>query len=117
MHCGQIPYIISIVEKEGLTQEELSTTVHLDRGHTARMLKTMEASGLIKREKNPENRRQKFVYPTTKGKARYQALMPVLSRHNAVMFRGFSAEERNAAITILDRVIANVQSELDGERI
>jgi len=115
MSVGQIPYIMSTIEKEGQTQDELSTEIRVDRAATARTLKSMEKSGLIEREQNPKNRRQKLVYPTTKGKARYDKLIPLLDHHNEVMFRGFSDDERKTAIALMDRVIANVQCELDGE--
>lgn len=115
MNHGQIPYIMCTVEKEGQTQDKLSTCIRVDRAATARALKCMEKAGLIEREENPKNRRQKLVYPTPEGKAQYAKLVPLLNNHNEVMFRGFSADERKTAIALLDRVIANVQGELDGE--
>ncbi|NDV19375.1 MarR family transcriptional regulator [Pseudodesulfovibrio sp. JC047] len=109
---GQIPYIISTVEKEGQTQETLSTLISVCPAATARMLKNMEASELVIRKGNPNNRRQKLVYPTEKAKELYTVLIPLLDTHNHVMFNGFSHAERVQARTMLDRIYDNVHSKL-----
>lgn len=109
---GQIPYIMTTVEREGQTQDQLSASIRVCPAATARMLKSMESSCLVRREENPNNRRQKFVYPTNKAKQLYATLIPLLDRHNQVMLKGFSKDEKTLAKSMLDRIYANVQNEL-----
>nr|WP_321512756.1 MarR family transcriptional regulator [uncultured Pseudodesulfovibrio sp.] len=113
---GQIPYIMATVEKPGQTQEQLSAYIRVCPAAIARTLKNMEASGLVRRDENPENRRQKLVYPTSEAEALYSTLIPILDRHNEVMLEGFSDEEKVQIGAMLDRIATNVQKELIGER-
>lgn len=110
---GQIPYIISTIEKEGQTQDELAALIRVNRAATARTLKKMEKAGLVVRKENPENRRQNLVYPTDKSKANLDDLLEILDQHNAIMFEGFSDEERQQAVGFMNRVISNVQRAVD----
>ncbi len=105
---GQIPYIIAILEKGGQTQDELAASIHVNRAATARMLKNMENAGLITRTENLENRRQKLVWPTEKAEALVDDLLDVLTEHNDMLLAGFSREEKLHFLSLLDRVIVNV---------
>ena len=107
---GQAPYVIATNEKEGQTQDELAARIRVNRAATARHLKSMEQSDLIIRKENPENRRQKLVYPTDKSRAIIDDLIHILETHNESVLKGFSEEELSQLLSLLDRAVANVDA-------
>lgn len=113
LSVGQVPYINTTLEQEGQTQDDLAARVCVNRAATARTLKTMEKMGLITRKENPENRRQKLVYPTDKSRAVHGDLLAILDEYNELMFRDFSSDDKTTLIQLLDRVVNNIQDELD----
>jgi len=113
---GQIPYILSTVEYGEQTQDEIAAQLQVNRAATARTLKNMEEAGLVTREENPENRRQKLVRPTERSEALVNGLQDILKEHNDVLLAGFSAEEKAQLLNLLDRVIENGETMLKEER-
>lgn len=109
---GQVPYIIALARREGWTQDELSVSVRVNRAATARTLKAMERSGLVTRRVNPENKRQKLVSPTNKAKAMVPELLEILNAHHEHMLAGFSTKDKRLLLTLMDRVIDNIEAML-----
>lgn len=107
---GQAPYVIATNENEGQTQDELAARLRVNRAATARHLKAMEKAGLIIRQENPDNRRQKLVYPTEKSKALVEELLTILDDYNAAILTGFSQEEKDTLLSLMDRAIANTET-------
>ena len=79
------------------------------------MLKNMEKADLAIRKENPDNRRQKLVYPTDRAKQLYTILIPLLDRHNQVMLKGFSEEEKKMVLNLLRRIMMNIQDAMNGD--
>jgi len=107
---GQIPYLVTLLENEGSTQDELAAHIRVNRAATARTLKGMEKAGLVTRKENPENRRQNLVYLTDKSKEVIEDVLAILDAHNNRMLNGFSKEEKALLLSLMDRVIDNVDS-------
>lgn len=106
---GQIAYLMETILNEGQPQERLAEIVLVDRAATTRALKCMETSGLVTRRPNPENRRQKLVYPTQKGREVMDELLNRLTENTEMMFEGFSPEERKLFLAMMDRIIGNAK--------
>ncbi|MGB9980143.1 MarR family winged helix-turn-helix transcriptional regulator [Methanobacterium sp.] len=66
--AGQVPFLIHLSHKEGITQDDLAIHLHIDKGTVARALKKLEDNGLIYREINPQNRRKYLLFLTEKGR-------------------------------------------------
>lgn len=63
-----IRYVIFIYDNPGCSQKDLVSMFGLSKGNIAKILKKLEDEGFIKREPNPENRRQYMLNATEKGK-------------------------------------------------
>ncbi len=57
-----------VLTNEGMTQEELSDRISIDKAATARALKSLEEKGYITRETDSQDKRAKRVYATEKAK-------------------------------------------------
>ena len=66
--AGQVPFLIHLSHKEGITQDDLAVHLHIDKGTVARALKKLEDNKFIYREINPKNRRKYLLFLTEKGR-------------------------------------------------
>ncbi|EGB14450.1 transcriptional regulator, MarR family [Pseudodesulfovibrio mercurii] len=113
---GKIPYLMKILSSPGIVQEDLTNHLCLDRAATARALQSLENDGLIRREEDPRDRRRKNVYPTPKAEGLQEEMIAILKAHNDVLLSGFTGEERNLLMSLLDRVTDNLRRNLDKPR-
>ncbi len=107
---GKIGFLMGVLRREGIIQEDLTRALCIDRAATARALFDLEHDGLIRREEDAQDRRRKRVYPTDKARALQDSLVALLSAHNDTLFAGFSRQERTLCLDMLDRLIANLRA-------
>ena len=112
IHSGQVGYLLEIVIQPGQPQDRLAELVNVDRAAATRSLRSMESAGLVTREINEENKRQKLVYPTEKARESMDDLLYELKAHHESLFEGFSQEEQVLFIKLFDRAIANARKSL-----
>ena len=72
--------------KDGMTQKELRTILGVTRPTVSRMLRSLEALGLVRREVDPRDRRRKVVWLTDEGTAAYDAAYKKIVRPGWVRF-------------------------------
>ena len=61
--ASELMYLSQLYRADGLTQEEMSMEISVDKAATTRTIQGMEKKGLIRREAHEEDRRSKRVYP------------------------------------------------------
>jgi DNA-binding MarR family transcriptional regulator len=106
--ASQIPFLSELFLADGpLTQDELSKRVVIDKAATARGLMNLEDQGLVVRKVNPKNRRQKLVSPTPKARELETDFYKALRNSSEVFVQGFSREEKEQALSLLDRMMEN----------
>lgn len=114
---SQVPFIAELMfAEEGPTQDQLSERLAIDKAATARVIDQLEKDGLVKRNINPDNRRQKRVYPTQKLLDMADDLFSVLRSTGEVFVRGFTAEEKTMALDLMDRMMENALNETRGNK-
>ena len=98
-HGGQVP------------QQELAEYLRVKPSTAGGVLDRMEEKGLVRRSVSGKDARRRFITLTEKG-AEQQALFQrsFLDAEEA-MVRGFSAEEREALLSLLNRVIQNLKED------
>ncbi|WDP91167.1 MAG: MarR family transcriptional regulator [Desulfobacter sp.] len=105
---AQIPFLMELLHQDrAMTQLELSQCLVIDPGATARNLDQLEKKGWVRREINPENRRQKLVSPTQNARDHEKELISALSGASAPLVSDFSEVEKKEILALLDRIIAN----------
>ncbi|MFW5486891.1 MAG: MarR family winged helix-turn-helix transcriptional regulator [Desulfovibrio sp.] len=106
-YCG-VPIMAELyfLERE-VTQDELVTRLLLDKAAVARTLGDLEKRGLVRRRVNPDNRRQKLVAPSEEGWKLHEQLCSELRSMSSVLADGFTDDERELALQLLDRMIIN----------
>ena len=63
---GQHRILIGLYHKDGMSQEEISSFLEIDKAATAKALDKLEAQGYIRRAEGKEDRRKKFIFLSKK---------------------------------------------------
>ncbi|ACI98095.1 MarR family winged helix-turn-helix transcriptional regulator [Rhodospirillum centenum] len=110
---GQWFFLRALWELDGVTQRELSQRVGMMEPTTVTALNGMERSGLVRRVRNPHDRRKVNVYLTDRGRELKTVLLPCLADVSRAAVVGLDHGSIERATQILNRMTAN----LDGAHL
>ncbi|WP_415719224.1 MarR family winged helix-turn-helix transcriptional regulator [Maridesulfovibrio sp.] len=110
---GQIGFVMQALRYPGRSQDELSQVLSVDKGATARAVAKLIKEGFLYRESNPEDKRQKRVYPTDKAIALREDLHEMLMDSNLTMLSGLTADEIKQLVKLMTKVINTSREILD----
>ncbi|MCG1010749.1 MarR family transcriptional regulator [Salinicoccus sp. ID82-1] len=105
---GQFVYLVRICENPGMIQEKLAEILKIDRTTTARAIKNLEKNGLIIKKTDPNNQKNKLLFPTAEGQAIYPFIIRENEHSNAVALQGLTEEEIDVLVGLLERVKDNI---------
>ena len=106
---AQLPVLTALKNGERLSQGELARWARVEQPTMAQLLARMERDGLIRREPDPNDRRSSLVSLTEDARARLPAGREILRQGNRDATRGLSDGEVDTLLTLLRRVLANVE--------
>lgn len=101
-----------LMENESLTQLELVKITELKAPTISITLRNMEREGIVRREKNDNDRRETHVYITEKGKKMYAKVLAALDKAEKAMLKGLTDKELKALRSTLDKMSANLRAEI-----
>jgi DNA-binding MarR family transcriptional regulator len=108
---GPKRFLIEIALFPGLTQDEISERLLMDKTTTARAAKELEKKGYITRKRDLEDLRCRRLWPTEQGKAFAPKVIEARKKAQEALAQGFTEEER-ARLTNLLKTIAENASHL-----
>lgn len=108
---GQFPQLLSLFEKDGLTQTELSERAAVDQSTMAHTLKRMERDGLIRREQDDADRRRAKVLLTPHALELKEQLIEAATEVNRLTLNGLDAAETELLLTTLEKLIVNLRND------
>lgn len=106
--------IFRVVQKNGLTQKELSDSTYKDQANITRSVYRLEHRGILQRVRNEKDKRIINIFPTPLAEEIVQKVTPISKQHNQSLAKDFSEEEYQLLLDLLRRVEKNIQ---DGEKI
>ena len=101
-------------KKAGLSQEELAKRLYLNKSTVTRALASLEANGLVRREVNPNDKRQTLVYPTEKMTELLPRVRAVAKEWNSLISDGISEDELAAFNKVLAKMEENAKAVISG---
>jgi DNA-binding MarR family transcriptional regulator len=104
---GQHIFLNALYKEDGLSQEEISSYLKIDKGTTAKALKKLEALGYVRRQVRDEDRRFNRVYLTEKALSIKDEVRAVLIGWRELLTDGFSEEQKELACDILEKMGSN----------
>jgi DNA-binding MarR family transcriptional regulator len=91
---GDLSYIFVISRNEGLSQDELSTSLGVDKTTTARIVKKLLSLGYVARHHDHNDKRIYRLYLTPQARAIIPQIRKTLKAWNTAISRGLSATEK-----------------------
>ena len=107
--AGQFFLLSELYAEEGLSQDELSQRVGVDKSNTSRALAKLEEFGLIRRQSDPENHKVKKVYLEAKALKVRNELKRIQHQWNSKLLVGFTKKEKAAFIASLVKIANNAE--------
>lgn len=99
-HRGQAP------------QRELTEFLRAKPSTVNGVLDRMEEKGLVRRSVSGQDARRRLITLTDKGREQQARFAESFLACEEAMVRGFSAEERETLLALLDRIVENLKEEL-----
>ena len=97
----QLSYILQICRSPGLTQDELSARLFVNKSTVTRQVSQMIQNGYIIRHCDPEDRRAKLLYPSEKAREIYPRIMEYLENWNESLTGMLKPEEQDQLLYFL----------------
>lgn len=91
--AAEQPFFMTLRRQEGLTQEELTAIVCVDKAATARAVKSLEQKGYLIRRQDQRDRRQNRIYPTQRAKEIGEGVSQELLAFNAKLTQGIPQKD------------------------
>lgn len=101
-----------LMENDSLTQLELVKITNLKAPTISITLRNMEREGIVRREKNDNDRRETHVFITDKGRKMYAKVLTTLDKAEKIMLKDVDDKELNTMRTILDKMCGNLRNEI-----
>lgn len=98
-------------ESSYLCQNDVSRTIACTKGNVSGLLSRLAADGLISREENPRDRREKAVRITARGRLRYLAATPDVEDAVARAFQPLSPLEMFTLAGLLRHIVNREDAE------
>jgi DNA-binding MarR family transcriptional regulator len=114
---GQVPYLFRICRLPGITQEELSRGLYVNKSTAARVITHLEKAGFVDRRPSAEDRRCLQLFPTEKALEVLPNLRDVVSGWNNYLLDEFTEEEKEALVSMLARVSKRAQAYIQREGV
>jgi DNA-binding MarR family transcriptional regulator len=108
MHKGQPMLLLILSKSDGLPQSVLAKTMVIKPATVSAMVKRMEKAGYVVRKRDAEDERVSNVYLTDAGRAINSELLARQDDMEEIVFKGFSAKEKDAMRNYLERVLQNI---------
>ena len=87
-------FIMFICNNEGLTQDEIASSMQIDKSSAARQLSSMESDGYIERRIKKEDKRNLLIYPTEKARLAYPFVRSLIREWNEYVLEDLTEDEK-----------------------
>lgn len=114
---GQWGVLLILWAQDGLSQKELSQGVAIEAATMVRSLDRMERDGLVRRVRNPRDRRQINVFLTEKGWDLRDVLIPCAIAGNATATRTLAGDEQRDLLELMRQVLAALEASPDSDGV
>lgn len=92
--AAEQPFFMALQRYEGITQEELTAVVCVDKAVTTRVVRSLEEKGYLIRLQDEKDRRQNRIYPTKKAKQLAPEVREELGKFNDMLTEGIDTGSR-----------------------
>jgi DNA-binding MarR family transcriptional regulator len=113
---GQFHLLMMLNQQDGISQRSLSEMSHVDETTVARSIRRLVDGKYIVRDRDEGDQRAYVIRLTEKGRETITTLDEISKQFDRDIFDGFDESEREQAIYLMRRMVANAQ-EKGGEEM
>jgi DNA-binding MarR family transcriptional regulator len=106
---GQLPVLLSLWDRDGMTQTELAGATGVEQPTMAATLNRMEEDGLVRREPDDRDGRRLGVFLTAPARRIEKPLTDAVRAVNRRAVRGLSGNERSLLYSLPERLRQNLE--------
>jgi DNA-binding MarR family transcriptional regulator len=109
IHAGQDPLLYYLSLEDGQTISSLVDKLCIQYATISNMIDRMEATGLIRKEKDAIDKRTSRIYLTEKGKKSIEKISQVWQTMEAITLKGLEPTQQDTLRKILQQVKRNLE--------
>lgn len=117
--CGirgcQSKYVLVIAQNPGVSQEDISRMLFVNKSNVARQIGFLETAGFVKKVGNDKDRRAVHLYPTEKLLGALPRVKEVLAEWRALVTEGFTEEEKVELQRLSEKMVENARKFMEGQ--
>lgn len=117
--CGirgcQSKYVLVIAQNPGVSQEDISRMLFVNKSNVARQIGFLETAGFVKKVGNDKDRRAVHLYPTEKLLGALPRVKEVLAEWRALLTEGFTEEEKAELARLSEKMVENARKFMEGQ--
>ena len=107
---AQLPVLTALKDGTALSQKALAKWAKVEQPTMAQMLSRMERDGLVQRMPDPEDKRASLISLTEATLEKLPVGRAILRQGNSEMTKGLTEDEIATLVSLLRRVLENVDS-------
>lgn len=108
INAGQLPFFMNIVKNPGITQEELSKILKIDKSTTAKAVKILCQKGYLTKQTSKEDKRVYKLFPTEKAKNIEEAIIrKAFEWDRDILLNNLNKDEKEHAYKLLSHIANN----------
>ena len=100
----QFAVLLTVHQKPGVSQTDLVRMTGIDRSTLTEILRRLGRRGLIRRERQPQDRRTNALHLTSDGRRTMESAIDAVERAQRRILEPIPAAERPAAMRVLERL-------------
>ena len=108
-------YILTLCRRPGISQEQLSRHIYINKSNVTRHLAQLEKLGYVERKQSEDDKRVILVYPTQKAIDIQPHVSETVRGWNKYLTEDFSEEEMEQFVTMLARITQKATSAVNKE--
>jgi DNA-binding MarR family transcriptional regulator len=111
LNIAEFDFLAALGNTDGLRMKDLAHHMITTPSNVTRICATMEKKGLAVRERSSESDREVIAKLTPEGQKRFEECFPVIANFSTGLIDELASEdEQRAAATILEKLIAKLES-------
>ena len=96
-------------QRDGVPQSELAFITENNKSSITRLINTMEKKNLVARIPSADDGRVNHIFVTTKGRAVFTQVFPIMIKTIKEVERDISTKEIKVTINVLQKILGNIK--------
>jgi DNA-binding MarR family transcriptional regulator len=105
---AEFPFLLLVLENEGVCQEELASTLMVNKSAATKAVKSLVEKDYLVRKKDETDKRFYKVYSTPKGREVKESICEKINHLKTHMLSEFSEDELDSLDSLLEKVEKNL---------